>query len=617
MLHPRLSSIQDSDEYPISNVDLLDDCGNDNLSITGDGIRRKRRRISVAEVDRSDVNSRDNTEINHHIKSALNRLKSSISARISAPHHMEKGKVIWEKSALSFQGKRKMHHPANKMLCTVSMPFTLGEDYDNIVQCQSVAGTDDDSSMQEEHASIISGPSSVYFRSTRELEDDSISLLATDSVRGDVSTSTNGVQDVKTCFLPLLLPNPRSQSWNNIPSNIRTEDEPVLRHVPYFGDDDVTGVDVSAYDQVPGELEHELSAEPDEIAILYMVDRHNIASESHDSSNSDTIHYGARKNLARNTRPEVITALERVLGISTSQLMKTYKRASEGKYYRDRLAADLQFLKNKYSAKDMPDSQESAKSKSTLHFLEGHPPVSYRNVDIPDSILGIKSGKDFSALVESYRELFCRRCYTYDCPNHGAMQPLPWKRVDPVPPFPCPIPGLGMPNDYHRIRNTLRRDKQVYDGMFGIQKYEGDDCLGTASTNAYQVSSTTSIDIANKSKSSTSKDSALSFKPDSFVDHFRGNGQYTENVEVKISTKIKAFDHQSSSCLASSTDILALPEKLYASKLINNSKPGKNKKAPPLTVTEKSFIDKCLKIWPGNDIENNRYCVHLNVSVNY
>jgi hypothetical protein len=40
--------------------------------------------------------------------------------------------------------------------------------------------------------------------------------------------------------------------------NIRSEDEPVLRYVPYFGDDDTTGIDVSAYDKLPGDIEPEI-----------------------------------------------------------------------------------------------------------------------------------------------------------------------------------------------------------------------------------------------------------------------------------------------------------------------------------------------------------------------
>ena len=37
--------------------------------------------------------------------------------------------------------------------------------------------------------------------------------------------------------------------------NVRVDDDPVMRYVPYFGDDDVTSVDVSAYDVLDGACE--------------------------------------------------------------------------------------------------------------------------------------------------------------------------------------------------------------------------------------------------------------------------------------------------------------------------------------------------------------------------
>ncbi len=59
-------------------------------------------------------------------------------------------------------------------------------------------------------------------------------------------------------YLPIILPCPRSLTWLKIKTNTMCEDETTLRYVPYFGDEDTTGFDVSAYDCVPGEFDPEI-----------------------------------------------------------------------------------------------------------------------------------------------------------------------------------------------------------------------------------------------------------------------------------------------------------------------------------------------------------------------
>ena len=154
-------------------------------------------------------------------------------------------------------------------------------------------------------------------------------------------------QHSSVCYIPLIITIPKSQSWISLKSNIRTEDDPVLRYVPYFGDDDVTGVDVSAFDQVPGELQHELSAEPSEVLILYMLDKHNLKANNNDTQNLTGREYWVIKN-DPSVRPEVITALEKVLNISTSHIVKSYERTSDGRLQRQRYVS-LHFLNHKYS----------------------------------------------------------------------------------------------------------------------------------------------------------------------------------------------------------------------------------------------------------------------------
>ena len=48
--------------------------------------------------------------------------------------------------------------------------------------------------------------------------------------------------------LEVHVPLPRHLAWTGLRSNRYAKDDPVLRFVPYFGDDDATGIDVAAYD---------------------------------------------------------------------------------------------------------------------------------------------------------------------------------------------------------------------------------------------------------------------------------------------------------------------------------------------------------------------------------
>jgi hypothetical protein len=44
-------------------------------------------------------------------------------------------------------------------------------------------------------------------------------------------------------YIPLAVPLPRSQVWHHVSKNEKGDEEPNLKYVPYFGDDDVTGIE--------------------------------------------------------------------------------------------------------------------------------------------------------------------------------------------------------------------------------------------------------------------------------------------------------------------------------------------------------------------------------------
>lgn len=128
-----------------------------------------------------------------------------------------------------------------------------------------------------------------------------VAPAATDSIRVPV---------LAVPFIPSL---PMSFTWINIASNVRTDDDTVLRSMPYFGDEDVTGVDMSDFDKIPAEYEAPASGEAEEFTIVYMLDKYRRASGF--------------------IRPEVYSALSITLGITVSEVSKAYERVSEGAYY--------------------------------------------------------------------------------------------------------------------------------------------------------------------------------------------------------------------------------------------------------------------------------------------
>lgn len=110
--------------------------------------------------------------------------------------------------------------------------------------------------------------------------------------------------------IPYVDPIPFAWTWVPIAGNVHADDEVILRSNPYFGDDDIDGVDTSHFEQVPGELEREIMGEAEELALFYLLDVYK--------------HKGF-----------IFEALEAVLNITVSEIKKAHERIKEGRWYRE------------------------------------------------------------------------------------------------------------------------------------------------------------------------------------------------------------------------------------------------------------------------------------------
>lgn len=232
-------------------------------------------------------------------------------------------------------------------------------------------------------------------------------------------------QDVNQ--LPIIRPLSRCTAYIGVKANIRVEDDPILRYKPYFGeDDDGADIDQAWYDAIgpkSSSLSIGLDGEVNEFLLRLVVRECGITDN-------------------------VFSALKKVSGFA-----QAYSDYSEIKKLDDsiRLAARrIKEAKKLISSKPEgfplakvvtlePSLRHSDDSQKTLVERLAPPPTYFdsnlaRNHSNRGYGLGLRSTDDYTELLVTYRDMFCRMCYDYHCLEHGIEHPLPSHRVDPINP---------------------------------------------------------------------------------------------------------------------------------------------------------------------------------------
>lgn len=248
--------------------------------------------------------------------------------------------------------------------------------------------------------------------------------------RGESNVSEHKLEPAYASRLCRFLMQSRSTAFIGIKRSVRVEDDKKFRR-PYLGDDESgEEIDLSHYEEEDANKLSALDSEVDEYFLRLVV------AECGDSE-------------------KVFNALKTVYGFT--QPFDDYseiKKAHDSKRLVSHHIEDAKALvRGTASEADETQRQQLAKllqltsvlrtSDTALTSLAERlaPPISYfesnlagRHSDDRASKLGVRSTSDYAGLSVHYRDLFCRMCYKYDCPEHGIEHPQPSRRVDPFNP---------------------------------------------------------------------------------------------------------------------------------------------------------------------------------------
>lgn len=243
--------------------------------------------------------------------------------------------------------------------------------------------------------------------------------------------------------LPVVRPLSRSTIYTGVKSSNRVEDDPILRYVPYFGDNDRgDAIDVKHYESVrpkdtteSSEVSNGLDNETHEYLLRLVV------AECGDSESV----FNALKQVAGFTQP--FAEYGEIKKTRDSRRLASIRMQEIRAFLEDKVKANdedaqtwhaLQTLTQRlfpfvnHNKVSMPLIERL--SAQWTYFETNLLPSSSRNVKLFRRLLGLRYTNDYSDLSETYRDLFCRMCYKYDCPEHGIEHPMPTRRVDPLYP---------------------------------------------------------------------------------------------------------------------------------------------------------------------------------------
>jgi hypothetical protein len=246
------------------------------------------------------------------------------------------------------------------------------------------------------------------------------------------SGSENTKEYYKACALPVayipsIVPLPRSLTWIKLRDNYRVDDQTVLRYIPYFGDDDTIGFDMSAYEYVPWELEGDIGGEVIETTISTIMSKYqHVFANEENGIEMEEIERGDGNG---DTPPSPLeTALMKLFSLSVTQLRQAKKH---GDMYSDLVTSTNHQIQIPPQLEQKLVTRYGSSTFVPLFLRSAKENFTHQLNDIVLNDHGYRNKPDYKSVAENYLDMFCRRCYKYDCRTHGIEQPRQRQHEDP------------------------------------------------------------------------------------------------------------------------------------------------------------------------------------------
>ena len=229
----------------------------------------------------------------------------------------------------------------------------------------------------------------------------------------------NEVVHSLTTPLPAPAGLPGRSMWTVLKSNYKVEDDPYLRFVPYFGDDDTEDIVTEVFNiQRQKNHEHLASVERTESRMLHTA-KSILFDDPHIVPNLDPVPKSVPKSAKAEDPAEDPLLQDLAVGGEPGSKVVDDKGGEPGVLEKTDEGLIPEGPEKALLLKLLAVSMETTEERLLGLLRRERDDLLKKQAGNEKKDMSKENYEDF---MDSYRSLFCRRCYVYDCQVHGCNQ---------------------------------------------------------------------------------------------------------------------------------------------------------------------------------------------------